>query len=156
MSTRVSYLNATNTYWQDIDLKNIERDFFTDGVADFTNTASAPSALGDDLKVEAQGTPDKTVKVKAGVAYFRVTRIEDADGDGLSDEFILRFQSFDEANLTIPDNTSGSDKTYEICCSVPAANMNPATINEVALNVGELIVQEQGTGFDNKNTYWLR
>ena len=150
MSTRVSYLNATNTYWQDIDLKNIERDFFTNGVADFTNSAASPSAVGDDLRVDPQVAPDKTVKVKAGVAYFKVIRTQDADGDGQSDEFILRFQSFDDTDLTIPDNNSGSDKTYEICCSVPAANMNPEDINEVASNVGELIAQEQGTGLDNK------
>lgn len=150
MATRVSYLNALNTYWQDIDIKNVERDFFTDGVADFSKSALSPEDLGDDLQVVAQVAPDKTVKIKAGVAYFSVLRGTDVDGDGTNDEFVLRFHNLAEAVLTIPDNISGSPKTYEICCSIPDANMNAEDINSTASNIGSLIVQEQGAGLQNK------
>ena len=112
MATRVSYLNALNTYWQDIDIKNVERDFFTDGIADFSKTALSPEDLGDDLQVVAQVVPDKTVKIKAGVSYFTVLRTTDVDGDGVNDEFVLRFHNLADAALTIPDNISGSPTTY--------------------------------------------
>lgn len=148
MANRVSYLNSKNTFWQDIDLKNVERDFFTDGVVDFNNDAPSPSAVGSDLQVLEQSSPDKTVKINIGVAYFRTTRADDTDG--VADALVLRFHNLADQNLTIPDNTSGSDKTFEICCSIPAANMIAATINETASNIGELIVQEEGTGLDNK------
>jgi len=150
MATRVSYLNALNTYWQDIDIKNVERDFFTDGVADFSKTALSPEDVGEDLQVVAQDTPDKTVKIKAGVAYFPVLRSTDVDGDGTNDEFVLRFHNLADAVLPIPDNISGSPKTYEICCSIPDANMDAEDINSTASNIGSLIVQEQGAGLQNK------
>lgn len=150
MANRVSYLNSKNTYWQDIDLKNVERDFFTDGVVDFNKDAPSPSAVGSDLQVLAQDTPDKTVKIKVGVSYFRATRTVDNDGDGVNDELMLRFHNLADQNITIPDNTSGVDKTFEICCSIPAANMDAEAINSTASNIGELIVQEEGTGLDNK------
>lgn len=150
MANRVSYLNSKNTFWQDIDLKNVERDFFTDGVVDFNRDAPSPSAVGSDLQVLAQDTPDKTVKIKVGVAYFRATRAVDNDGDGVNDELMLRFHNLADQNITIPDNTSGTDKTFEVCCSIPAANMDAETINSTASNIGELIVQEEGTGLDNK------
>lgn len=150
MATRVSYLNALNTYWQDIDIKNVERDFFTDGVADFSKSALSPEDLGDDLQVVAQAVPDKAVKIKAGVAYFSVLRSTDVDGDGTNDEFVLRFHNLEDAVLTIPDNISGSPKIYEICCSIPDANMDAEDINSTASNIGSLIVQLQGTGLQNK------
>jgi hypothetical protein len=150
MATRVSYLNALNTYWQDIDIKNVERDFFTDGVADFLKTALSPEDVGEDLQVVAQDTPDKTVKIKAGVAYFTVLRSTDVDGDGTNDEFVLRFHNLADTVLTIPDNISGSPKIYEICCSIPDANMDAEEINSTASNIGSLIVQEQGAGLQNK------
>ena len=150
MTTRVSYLNSEKTFWQDIDLKNIERDFFTDGIADFTKTAPSPSLVGEDLQVINQDTPDKTIKIKKGVAYFQVTRETDTDGDGQSDTLVLRFQSFADVDLGIPDNDSGGNKTFEICCSIPSANLDAEQINETASNVGELIVQEEGTGLENK------
>lgn len=150
MANRTSYLNSKNTFWQDIDLKNIERDFFTDGIADFNKDAPSPSAVGSDLQVLAQDTPDKTIKVQIGVAYFRATRAEDTDGDNVNDELVLRFHNLAEEILTIPDNTSGADKTFEVCASIPASNMDAETINETASNIGELIVQEEGTGLDNK------
>ena len=150
MANRVSYLNSKNTFWQDIDLKNVERDFFTDGVVDFNNDAPSPSAVGSDLQVLAQDTPDKTVKVKIGVAYFRATRILDTDGDGVNDELMLRFHNLADQAITIPNNTSGVDKTFEVCCSIPVANMDAESINSTASNIGELIVQEEGTGLDNK------
>ena len=150
MANRVSYLNSKNTFWQDIDLKNVERDFFTDGVVDFNKDAPSPSAVGSDLQVLAQDTPDKTVKVKVGVAYFRATRADDTDGDGVPDELVLRFHNLADQTIIIPDNTSGADKTFEVCCSIPATNMDAETINATASNIGELIVQEEGTGLDNK------
>ena len=150
MANRVSYLNSKNTFWQDIDLKNVERDFFTDGVVDFNKDAPSPSAVGSDLQVLAEDTPDKTVKVKVGVAYFRATRVDDTDGDGVADELMLRFHNLAEQTLTIPDNTSGVDKTFEVCCSIPAENMDAETINATASNIGELIVQAEGTGLTNK------
>ncbi|QQS59464.1 hypothetical protein IPN35_01055 [Candidatus Peregrinibacteria bacterium] len=150
MANRVSYLNSKNTFWQDIDLKNVERDFFTDGIVDSNNDAPSPSAVGSDLRVSAQVTPDKTVKIKTGVAYFRAERANDTDGDTINDALILRFHNLSDANLTIPNNTSGSDKTYEICCSIPAGNMDAETINATASNIGELIVQEAGAGLTNK------
>lgn len=150
MANRVSYLNSKNTFWQDIDLKNVERDFFTDGVVDFNKDAPSPSAVGSDLQVLTQDTPDKTVKVKVGVVYFRATRADDTDGDGVNDELVLRFHNLAEQNIVIPDNVSGTDKTFEVCCSIPVGNMNAETINATASNIGELIVQEEGTGLDNK------
>ncbi|MBI2550870.1 hypothetical protein HYV73_00805 [Candidatus Uhrbacteria bacterium] len=150
MATRVSYLNALNTYWQDIDIKNVERDFFTDGVADFSKSALSPEDVGDDLQVLAQAVPDKTVKIKAGVSYFTVLRSTDVDGDGTNDEFVLRFHNLEDIVLTIPDNTSGSPKTYEICCSIPDANMDAEDINSTASNIGSLIVQLQGSDLQNK------
>ncbi|QQR82973.1 hypothetical protein IPJ72_04060 [Candidatus Peregrinibacteria bacterium] len=150
MATRVSYLNALNTYWQDIDIKNVERDFFTDGVADVSKTALSPEDLGEDLQVLAQAVPDKTVRIKAGVAYFAVQRSTDVDGDGTNDEFVLRFHNLEDAVLTIPDNTSGSPKIYEICCSIPDANMDAEDINSTASNIGSLIVQLQGSDLQNK------
>ena len=150
MATRVSYLNALNTYWQDIDIKNVERDFFTDGIADFSKTALSPEDLGDALQVVAQIVPDKTVKIKAGVSYFTVLRTTDVDGDGVNDEFVLRFHNLEDAVLTIPDNISGSPKIYEICCSIPDANMDAEDINSTASNIGSLIVQLEGAGLQNK------
>ncbi len=141
MANRVSYLNSKNTFWQDIDLKNVERDFFTDGVVDANNDAPSPSAVGSDLRASAQVTPDKTVKIKTGVAYFRAERANDTDGDTINDALVLRFHNLSDTNLTIPNNTSGADKTYEICCSIPAGNMDAETINATASNIGELIVQ---------------
>ncbi|QQS59630.1 hypothetical protein IPN35_01985 [Candidatus Peregrinibacteria bacterium] len=150
MANRVSYLNSKNTFWQDIDLKNVERDFFTDGVVDANNDAPSPSAVGSDLQVLAQSSPDKTVIVRKGVAYFRAERANDADGDDVADSLVLRFQNLAETSLLIPDNTSGADKTFEICCSIPSANMNAETINATASNIGELVVQEAGAGLQNK------
>lgn len=150
MANRVSYLNSENTFWQDIDLKNVERDFFTEGIVDFNEDAPSPSAVGSDLQVLAQDTPDKTIKVKIGVAYFQATRIDDTDGDGIADALILRFHNLAEQSIVIPDNVSGSDKTFEVCCSIPAGNMDATSINATASNIGELIVQEEGTGLDNK------
>lgn len=150
MATRVSYLNALNTYWQDVDIKNVERDFFTDGIADFSKTAISPEDIGEDLHVVAQAVPNKTVKIKAGVAYFTVLRSTDVDGDTVNDEFVLRFHNLADAVLTIPDNSSGVSKIYEICCSIPDANMNANNINSTASNIGSLIVQLQGSGLQNK------
>jgi len=150
MTNRVSYLNSKNTFWQDTDLKNIERDFFTDGVIDFNKDTISPSAVGSDLQVFEQDTPDKTIFVKTGVAYFRVFRNNDTDSDGIPDELVLRFHNLENKILTIPDNTSGSDKTFEVCCFISKPNMNAETINATASNIGELIVQEEGGGLENK------
>lgn len=150
MANRVSYLNSKKTFWQDIDLKNVERDFFTDGVVDFNNNAPSPSAVGSDLQVLAQDTPDKTIKINMGVSYFRAERVNDTDGNGVADILVLRFHNLAEHTIIIPDNTSGADKTFEVCCSIPAENMDAESINEIASNVGELIVQEEGIGLTNK------
>jgi len=102
----------------------IATDFIGEGVVStITNTNGVAPATGG-FAVNAQGTPDNTIAISAGVAYVQAT----PTGQGSQ---TLRVKNSATTNLTISANSSGSTKYDWIYISVSATNAaNPNTAGD--------------------------
>lgn len=121
----------------------IGTDFVSEGViAPITNTAGVAPATGS-FAVNAQGTPDMTVAVSAGVAYVDAT----PSGQGSQ---TLRVENTASANVTISANSTGSTKYDWIYISVDATNAaNPNTAGD---NVSTLVASRSTSASSDDGT----
>lgn len=118
-------------------------DFLEEGVVGaITNTAGVAPATGG-FAVNAQGTPDMTVAVSAGVAYVTAT----PSGQGSQ---VLRVKNTATANVTIAANSSGSTKYDWIYISINATNAaNPAVAGD---NVATLVASRSTSSSSDDGT----
>lgn len=104
-------------------------DYASEGVVgDLSNTAGVAPATGG-FAVNAQGTPDMTVAVSAGVAIVTATPTAQSSQN-------LRIKNTASANVTISANSSGSTKYDWVYISISAANA--ANPNAAGDNVATL------------------
>lgn len=118
-------------------------DFVSEGiVGTITSTGGVAPTTGG-FAVNAQGTPDMTVAVSAGVAYVDVTPSGQAAQT-------LRVTNNASANVTIAANTSGSTKYDWIYLSVDAAKAaNPAVDAD---DVATLVVSRSSSSSTDNGT----
>ena len=121
----------------------IATDFIAEGVVGaITNTAGVAPATGA-FAVNAQGTPDMTVAVSAGVAYVTATPSGQASQT-------LRIYNNASANVTIAANSSGSTKYDWVYISISAANA--ANPNSAGDNVATLVVSRSSSASTDDGT----
>lgn len=118
-------------------------DLFTEGVVgDITNTSGVAPATGA-FAVNAQGSPDMTVAVSAGVAWVTATPSSQNSQN-------LRVRNTATANVTISANSSGSTKYDWVYISISAANA--ANPNAGADNVATLTTSRSSSSASDDGT----
>jgi hypothetical protein len=121
----------------------IGTDFLSEGIVGaYTNTGGVAPATGA-LAVNAQGTPDTTVAVSAGVAYVTATPT------GQNSQ-LFRVRNSASANVSIAANSSGSTKYDWIYLSVDATNA--ATPNVAGDNVTTLVASRSTSASTDNGT----
>lgn len=121
----------------------IATDFISEGVVGaITNTSGVAPATGA-FAVNAQGTPNMTVAVSAGVAYVQATPSGQASQ-------MLRVYNNASANVTIAANSSGSTKYDWVYISISAANA--ATPNTAGDNVATLVTSRSTSATTDDGT----
>lgn len=118
-------------------------DFVSEGVVGaITNTSGVAPATGA-FAVNAQGTPNMTVAVSAGVGYVTATPSGQASQT-------LRIYNNASSNVTIAANSSGSTKYDWIYISVSAANA--ANPNSAGDNVATLVASRSSSASTDDGT----
>lgn len=121
----------------------VQTDFVAEGVVGaITNTSGVAPATGA-LAVNAQGSPNMTVAVTAGVAYVTATPSGQASQ-------ALRVYNNASANVTIAANSSGSTKYDWVYLSVSAANA--ANPNSAGDNVTTLTTSRSSSASADDGT----
>src|SRR6266850_6703160 len=105
-------------------------DFISEGVVGVITNTSGVAPMTGALAVNAQGSPNMTVAVSAGVGYVQATPSGQATQT-------MRVYNNASANVTIAANASGSTKYDWVYLSVNAANA--ATPNVAGDNVTTLV-----------------
>jgi hypothetical protein len=124
MSIYVSLLTAgTNSHEESSENANgIATDFTSQGVIGaITNTSGVAPATGA-FAVNAQGTPDMTVAVSAGVAYVTGTPTSQNSQN-------FRVRNTASSNVTISSNSSGSTKYDWLYISLDASKLADPAVN---------------------------
>jgi len=121
----------------------IATDFIGEGiVSTVANTSGVAPATGG-FAVNAQGTPDMTVAVSAGVAYVTGTPTSQN-----SQQF--RVKNSASSNVTISANASGSTKYDWVYISLSATNLN--TPNTAGDNVATLTTSRSSSASTDDGT----
>lgn len=118
-------------------------DFISEGVVGtLTNTSGVAPATGG-FAVNAQGTPDATVAVSAGVAYVNGTPTS-------QNAQTFRVKNSASENVTISSNSSGSTKYDWVYIKLDATNLN--TPNTAGDNVATLVTSRSSSATSDDGT----
>lgn len=121
----------------------IATDFIAEGiVSTVSNTSGVAPATGG-FAVNAQGTPDMTVAVSAGVAYVQGTPTS-------QNSQTFRVKNSASSNVTIAANSSGSTKYDWVYISLNATNLN--TPNTAGDNVATLTTSRSSSASTDDGT----
>lgn len=121
----------------------IATDFIAEGiVSTVSNTSGVAPATGG-FAVNAQGTPDMTVAVSAGVAYVQGTPTS-------QNSQTFRVKNSASSNVTISANSSGSTKYDWVYISLNATNLN--TPNTAGDNVATLTTSRSSSASTDDGT----
>lgn len=129
------------------EANGLSTDFVSEGiVGTLTNTSGVAPATGG-FAVNAQGTPDATVAVSAGVAYVTATPTS-------QNSQVFRVKNTASANVTISANASGSTKYDWIYISLSASTLNaPAAGSDGAATLVASRSTSQSTDDGTPPTY---
>lgn len=145
MSLLVGILQAgSNNHLTSSEEANaVATDFVTPGIiGSFSNTSGVAPQTGA-FAVNAQGSPNMTVSVSAGVAYANGT-------PSAQNAQVLRVKNTATATVTISSNSSGSTKYDWLYINLDASNMaNPAV---GADNVATLITSRSSSASTDNGT----
>jgi hypothetical protein len=139
MSITASVLTAgTNNYQTPAkDVGKINYWMFTPGVPSIGSIVDASPNTGD-FAVQAQSSPNKTVKIKSGKMLMKATPTSEA-------ERMLGVELSADYNLTIADNVTGSTKYDKIVLVLDADEIhNPPTSGDLT-EVACLITERHST-----------
>lgn len=118
-------------------------DFVSEGVTGtISNTGGVAPATGS-FAVNAQGTPDMTVAVSAGVAYVQAT-------PSSQNSQTLRVKNSASSNVTISANASGSTKYDWVYIKIDPTNANAP--NTAADNVATLVTSRSSSASTDDGT----
>lgn len=121
----------------------VATDFVSEGVVGAITATSGVAPMTGGYAVNAQGTPDMTVAVSAGVAYVTAT-------PSSQNSQTLRVRNTASANVTISANSSGSTKYDWLYLSVSAANA--ANPNAAGDNVTTLTTSRSSSSASDDGT----
>lgn len=122
---------------------HLATDFVEEGVIGVVTNTSGVAPMTGAFAVNAQGTPDMTVAVSAGVAYVTATPTGQASQ-------MLRVYNNASANVTIAANSSGSTKYDWVYISVNATNA--AAPNTAGDNVATLVTSRSSSATADDGT----
>lgn len=125
------------------EANGVYTDFVSEGiVGSISNTSGVAPATGG-FAVNAQGTPDTTVAVSAGVAYVTGTPTS-------QNEQTFRVKNSASTNLTISSNSSGSTKYDWVYIKLDATNLN--TPNTAGDNVATIVASRSSSAATDDGT----
>lgn len=131
------------------EVNALATDFASEGiVGDIANTSGVAPATGG-FAVNAQGTPDATVAVSAGVAYVQGTPTS-------QNSQMFRVKNTATANVTISANSSGSTKYDWIYIKLDPTNLNAP--NTAGDNAATLVASRSSSAISDDGTppyLWL-
>ncbi len=117
MSLRVSILNGDNPSWNDYDVQALQSDFGESGIV-FT-------VARDFLQVIERPLPDNYVRVKAGIAYIKITK----NGE----TYMVKLKNSDNFDIQVPANVSGNPRKDIIIARIDTSTEPDNTSSNIGL-----------------------